>query len=256
MKIVILAKEVPDTWGDRKLDSQSGRLDRSVSELVPDEINERALEQALEYRDSGNTVEVVTLTLAPESADKSVRKLLAMGADSGIIISDASLTGADATRTARVLASAIHKLDADLVIAGNESTDGRGGVVPAMIAEHLGWPVLPSLNTLEITETTVRGETVIDGEQLSIRGDFPVVVAVTELVGEARFPNFKGIMKAKKKPLEVWSLDRIGETVPSDASSVMVSANQRPERVAGPKVVDDGEAAAQLIAFLASRKLI
>ncbi|WP_313816563.1 electron transfer flavoprotein subunit beta/FixA family protein [Citricoccus sp.] len=260
MKIVVLAKQVPDTWSDRKIDLESGLLDRAASEPVPDEINERALENALAFKDENKDTEIVVVVMGPEDATKTLRKLLSMGADSAVLVSDAALAGSDMVQTARVLAAAIEKVGGvDLVVAGNEATDGRGGMIPAMVAEVLGLPVLPGLDEIQIAVDRVSGEAVVDGGALQVSSGYPAVVSVTEKTAEPRFPNFKGIMAAKKKPLENWSLADLGiQAGPEAASvrSVMVSAAARPPKEAGPKVADDGTAAAQLAEFLATNRLI
>jgi electron transfer flavoprotein beta subunit len=259
MRIVVLAKQVPDTWSDRKIDLESGMLDRSASEPVPDEINERALESALVFKDGHPGTEVVVLTMGLEDSTKTVRKLLSMGADAGVLVTDPALAGSDMVQTARVLAAAIGKTGADLVVAGNEATDGRGGMIPAMVGQVLGYPVLPGLDEVRIAEDQVAGAAQVDGGSLALSASLPAVVSVTEKSAEPRFPNFKGIMAAKKKPVDTWSLADLGlEAGPEAASvrSVMVSATARPAKQAGPKVTDDGTAAAQLAEFLAANRLI
>ena len=259
MKIVVLAKQVPDTWSDRKISLESGLLERDASDPVPDEINERTLEAALQYKDNNTDTEIVLLSMGPEDATKSLRKLLAMGADSAMLVTDPALPGSDMVQTARVLAAAVQRIGPDLVLAGNEATDGRGGLIPAMVAEVLGWPVLPGLNDLAITADGVAGNAQVDGGSLRLSSPLPAVVSVTERSADPRFPNFKGIMQAKKKPLEVLSLADLGVAAGPDAApvrSVMVSAAARPAKEAGPKIDDDGTAASQLAAFLADRRLI
>jgi electron transfer flavoprotein beta subunit len=256
MRIVVLTKEVPDTWSNRKLNLETGMLDRQASDPVPDEINERALENALRYRDGGGDAEITVLTMGPERAEASVRKLLAMGADAAVIVADETLGGADMKRTAEVLAAAIAKLGADLVLAGDATTDGRGGLVPSMVAEHLGWPVLPALESLQVQADGAEGTVCVDGETLSVHAGFPLVAAITEKTAEARFPNFKGIMKAKKKPLAIWSLSDLDIPAPDTVHSVMVSAVERPAKTAGPKIEDDGTAAEQLAEFLQANRLL
>ncbi|GAA1365188.1 electron transfer flavoprotein subunit beta/FixA family protein [Arthrobacter rhombi] len=259
MKIVVLAKQVPDTWSDRKIDLESGILDRAASEPVPDEINERALENALQVKDADKDTEIVVVAMGPEGASKSLRKLLSMGADSAVLVSDDGLAGSDMVQTARVLAAAVGRTGCDLVLAGNEATDGRGGMVPAMVAEILGWPVLPGLDSIRIDADAVSGSAPVDGGNLEVSSAFPAVVSVTEKTAEPRFPNFKGIMAAKKKPLESWSLADLGIQAGPDAApvrSVMVSAAARPPKQAGPKIADDGTAAAQLAEFLVSNRLV
>lgn len=256
MKILVLVKEVPDTASARRLHPDNGLLDRAASPTVPDEINERAIEHALQFRENGGDAEIVALSLAPEGADATLRKFLAMGADSGILVSDGSVVGADAVRTSQILAHAVKRLAPDLVITGGESTDGRTGVVPAMIAELLGWPLLPGLDEVEISAEAVVGRLSVDGERVELRAELPAVAATTERSAEPRFPNFKGIMQAKKKPLETWALADLGVGALHAAASVMVSAVERPAREAGTRIVDDGDAAEALADFLATNRLI
>lgn len=260
MKIMVLAKQVPDTWQERTLDMETGMLVRDgAAEPVPDEISERVMEVALQYKDSGADVEIVAMTMGPEDATKTLRKMLAMGADAAVHVADEALAGSDAVQTARVLAAAIEKEGADLVLAGNLATDGSTGVVPAMLAELLDRPYLPHAEALEISETEVVGTVVTEDADLRAAVALPAVVGLTEKTDEPRFPNFKNIMAAKKKPLTDYSLADLGIVagpVEAEYRSVMVSANARPEKQAGPKVVDDGTAAEQLAAFLAENRLI
>ena len=256
MKILLLGKEVPDTGDPRRLDPMTGMLDRAGSERVPDEINERTLEHALVHRDEGADVEIAVLTVGPDTAEGSVRRFLAMGADSAVIVSDPAIAGADAARTAQIIAAAVIKIEPDLVLAGNESTDGHSGLVPSMVAEYLGWPVLPALSDLEISDDSVTGSTTVEGEVLHLKAALPAVATVIERSAEARFPNFKGVMQAKKKPITVWNLSDVGAVEGRAASSVMVSSTVRPARSAGIKLADDGTAAEKLADFLASNQLV
>ena len=257
MKIVVLVKEVPDTYGDRKLNLQTGLADRAASETVLDEIGERALEVALSYADGHPGTEVVVLSMAPESATATVRKGLAMGAASAVQVVDEALVGADLGLTAEVLAAALQRIGYDLVIAGNQSTDGSGGVLPAMIAELLDVPNATGLNTVEIAEAEVRGERATDGGTMQVTAALPAVVSITERLPDARFPNFKGIMAAKKKPLVTLSLaDLDVDAERLEASrSIMISLAEKPPRTAGTKIVDDGDAGERLAEYLAQNRL-
>lgn len=256
MKIVVLVKQVPDTWSDRKLSTSTGWVDRAASDAVVDEIDERALEIALQYKDTQDA-EVVAMTMAPQAATDVLRKFLATGADSAVHIVDPGLAGADTIRTATVLAAAIRRGGFDLVIAGSESTDGRGGVVPAMIAELLGRAHLTALDTVVLDNTQVSGERVTGDGVMAAHAALPAVVSVTERAAEPRFPNFKGILRAKKKPLETLTLADLGlDGAPADSGTVIVSVAERPARAAGVIVTDDGTAAAQLVDFLADAHLI
>jgi len=127
VKIVVLMKQVPDTEEERRIDLATGLLDRAASEAVADEINERALEVALSHKDANKGTEVVVLTMGPEGAKAALKKGLQMGADSGVHIESGELAGADAVQTAKVLANALRGTGVDLILAGNESTDGQNG---------------------------------------------------------------------------------------------------------------------------------
>lgn len=252
MKIVVLVKEVPDTWGERRLDLETGLVDRAGSAPVLDEIDERAVEAALAHADAHPGTEVVVLTMAPASATATVRKALAMGATSAVHIVDDALRGADLLLTADVLAAAVRRTGFDLVIAGNLSTDGGGGVVPAMIAERLGVPQLTALSSLEVTDDAVTGERVSDAGTMRVSASLPAVVSVTEALPEGRFTTFKGIMAAKKKSYETLDAGELGVEVedPAQARYIMLSVAERPPRAAGTTIVDEGDAGEKLAAFL------
>ena len=254
MKIVVLIKQVPDTAEERRLSPDTGRVDREATDPVIDEITERALELALTVKDRDKSTEVVVATMGPADAAKSIRKALSMGADSGIHILDDSLAGADMVLTAATLAAALRDTGADLVIAGNESTDGRAGMIPAMIAEHLGLPLLGSLVSAEIGGDSVAGVRLSEAGTQEVTASYPAVLTVTERFEEARFPNFKGIMGAKRKPLATFSAAELG--VSAQVRSTVLDVAQRPARTAGRKIVDDGNAAAEIVDFLAARRLI
>ncbi|MDT0116131.1 electron transfer flavoprotein subunit beta/FixA family protein [Microbacterium sp. PRF11] len=252
MKIVVLIKEVPDTWGERRLDLETGLADRAASAAVLDEIDERAVEVALAHADAHPGTEVVVLTMAPASAATTVRKALAMGATSAVHVVDDALHGADLLLTADVLAAAVRRTGFDLVIAGNLSTDGGGGVVPAMVAELLGVPQLTALSSIEVTDDAVSGDRVSDAGTLRVSASLPAVVSVTEALPEGRFTTFKGIMAAKKKPYETLDAAELGVEAedPAQARYIMLSVAERPPREAGTKIVDEGDAGEKLAAFL------
>lgn len=259
MKIVVLIKQVPDTWGQRTLDLESGRVDRVLGENVIDEINERALEIALVQQDAG-TAEVVVLTMGPDSASDAIRKSLAMGADSAIHIHDDLLAGADYVRTAWTIAAALKKVSFDLIIAGDKSTDGGGGVLPAMISEILEIPHLTHLDSVTIEEVKVVGERSTQTGFIRVSAAFPAIISVTERSAEPRYPTFRGIMKAKKKPVVSEDLSSIAmSTVSAEAAAnttEVLTVEVRPERIAGIKIVDEGDAGIKIADFLTLNRLI
>jgi electron transfer flavoprotein beta subunit len=257
MKIVVLVKEVPDTYGDRKLSLETGLADRAASETVLDEIGERALEVALSYADKTPGTDVVVLSMTPASASATVRKGLAMGAASAVQVVDDGLLGADLGLTAEVLAAALQRTGFDLVIGGNLSTDGVGGIIPAMIAEILDVPSATYLSSVEIGDAEVSGTRASDGATLQVTATLPAVISITEALPDARFPNFKGIMAAKKKPFETLSLAEL-EIDPHDpdaSRSIVIGLSEKPPREAGVKIVDEGDAGQKLAEFLIQNRL-
>lgn len=257
MKIVVLVKEVPDTWGDRKLDLETGLADRGASEAVIDEIGERSLEVALSYADANPGTEVVVLSMAPESAQATVRKGLAMGAASAVQVVDDALRGADLGLTAEVLAAALTRTGFDLVITGNLSTDGSGGVMPAMLAELLDLPAALNLTSVTISGDAVSGVRATDAGTAEVTATLPAIISITEALPDARFPNFKGIMAAKKKPFETVSLADLGvdPDAPDASRSIMVAIAEKPPREAGVKIVDEGDGGEKLAEFLIQNRL-
>lgn len=246
-----MIKQVPDTYGPVALDTSTGLLDRSSGEQVFDEITERALEVALQQKEAHGG-DVVVLTMGPEQATDALRKALAMGADRGVHILDEGLAGSDAARTSEILAAALRRIGFDLAMAGDRSTDGQGGVVPAMIAERLGVAQATYLASLSTDGHSVTGERVTEAGVQTLRAALPAVVSVTEKAADPRYPNFLGIMKAKKKPVDVWSVADLGLDRAAPAGSRLASIAERPPRQAGVRIVDDGTAARQLAQYLST----
>lgn len=258
MKIFVLVKAVPDTYNDRKLNLETGLADRAATEVVLDEITERALEVALKHADTNPGTEVVALSMTAESSRASVQRSLAIGAASAVHIVDEQLVGADLGLTAEALAAAIRRAKPDLVITGNLSTDGSGGVIPAMLAEHLGYAQATALNAVDITAEGVSGTRAADAGSQQVAASFPAVISITEALPDARFPNFKGIMAAKKKPLEQLSLADLGVSAsPADApQTILTAVSEKPPRPAGVKIIDQGDAGAQLVDYLVQNRLV
>ncbi|NLA65738.1 MAG: electron transfer flavoprotein subunit beta/FixA family protein [Leucobacter sp.] len=258
MKIVVLLKEVPDTYGERTLNLETGLAERAGADNVVDEIGERALEVALSYADANDGTEVTVLSMAAEGATASVRKGLAMGAAAATHVVDEGLLGADLGLTAEVLAAALQAEGFVLVVAGNQSTDGQAGMLPVMLSELLGVPGVTNLSEVTITAESVSGVRASDDATMQVSAALPAVVSITEALPDARFPNFKGIMAAKKKPIEVKSLADLGVDANdmTASRSIMLSVSERPARAAGVKVTDEGDAAGQLAAFLAENRLV
>jgi electron transfer flavoprotein beta subunit len=263
MNIVVCVKYVPDATGDRHFEDDF-TVDRVGTDGLLSELDEYAVEQALQIREKreGEEVEVTALCVGPEKAVDAVRKALQMGADKGVHVVDDAIAGSDAMATSLVLAKAIEKIGSpELVMCGMASTDGSMGVVPAMLAERLGIPQVTLASVVESQGDQVRIKRDNDSATEVIGATMPLVLSVTDQSGEARYPSFKGIMAAKKKPLETYSLSDLGVDADqvglSVAWSEVAEATARPPREAGEIVKDeDGSGATALADFLASKKFI
>ncbi|AEF36749.1 MULTISPECIES: electron transfer flavoprotein subunit beta/FixA family protein [Mycobacteriaceae] len=260
--IVVLIKQVPDTWSERKLSDGDFTLDRDAADAVLDEINERAVEEALLLREKEGAEGTVTvLTAGPERATEAIRKALSMGADKAVHILDDGMKGSDVLQTAWALARALGQIEGtELVIAGNESTDGVGGAVPAIIAEYLGLPQLTHLRKLTVADGKVTGERETDDGVFTLEASLPAVVSVNEKINEPRFPSFKGIMAAKKKEVTVYTLAEIGvepdEVGVANAGSKVTATTPKPPKTAGEKVTDEGDGGTKIAEYLVAQKLI
>ena len=260
MNIVVLIKQVPDTWSERTLSESDRTLDRASSDAVLDEINERAVEEALKIKE-GDGGEVTILTVGPDRATDAVRKALSMGADKAVHVNDEALHGSCAVTTAKVLAKAVGTVEGvDLVLAGNEATDGRTGAMAAMLGEVLGWPSLTHALELSVSggNVTVKRET--DEGTCDVAASLPAVVSVGEKINEPRYPSFKGIMAAKKKPVAKLGVSDLGlsnDEVGLAGSLCRVdSFAPRPPKQGGEKVTDEGDGGQKIAQFLVGQKLI
>ena len=260
MNIVVLVKQVPDTYSERKLADSDHTLDRESADAVLDEINERAVEEALQLQ-ATHGGEVTVVSVGPDRATDAIRKALSMGADKAVHVSDAALHGSDAIATAKVLAKAVGTIEGvDLVLAGNEATDGRVGAVPAMVAELLGLPALTHARKVEIDGSTVKVERETDEGVLQLQATLPAVISVNEKINEPRYPSFKGIMAAKKKPVATLTIGDLGVDAAElgiDGSwTTVLEAAPKPPRSAGQRVEDEGDGGTKVAEFLVGQKLI
>jgi electron transfer flavoprotein beta subunit len=267
MNIVVCVKYVPDATADRQFESDN-TVDRVGVDGLLSELDEYGVEQALQIKEKSENPEDVTvtaLTIGPEKAVDAVRKALQMGADQGVHVLDDAIAGSDAIATSLVLAKAVEKAGeggaVDLVVCGMASTDGEMSVVPAMLAERLDLPQVTLASVVETQGDQIRVKRDGDAATEVIGGTMPLVLSVTDQSGEARYPSFKGIMAAKKKPLETYSLSDLGveaSQVGLDAAWTQVQeTTERPPRTAGEIVTDeDGSGAKALAEFLASKKFI
>ena len=259
MNIVVCVKQVPDTWAERKLKQDDSTLDRESVDGVINELDEYAIEEGLQQAEAHGG-EVTILTMGPQKAADSIRKALSMGADKAVHVLDDALAGSDGLQTSQVLAQALTRIGFDLVILGSESTDARMGVMAAMLAERLGVPQVSLASKVEIDGQAIKIQRQTDYGYDQVEASLPAVVSVVEKINEPRYPSFKGIMAAKKKPVETLGLADLGldpsQVGLASAATEVVSFAQRPPRQAGTIVKDEGDGGAKAAEFLATQKFI
>jgi electron transfer flavoprotein beta subunit len=260
MLLAVCVKYVPDASGPRRL-GPDGTVDRVGSEGRLCELDEYAIEEALAIRDASGDGEVVVVTVGPEQARAAVLKSLQMGADTGVHVVDEAIHGSDSVGTSRVLAAVIERRRPDIVVCGMASTDGSMGVVPAMLAERLGLPQLTFASEVTLDGRTVRIRRDGDAAVEIVEATLPVLLSVTDQCNEPRYPSFKQIMAAKRKPVETLTLADLGievhEVGLEAAWTAVQGSAERPPRGAGTVVTDaDGSGADALVEFLVGQKLI
>ena len=259
MNIVVCVKQVPDTGMERKLKPGDSTLDRESVDGLINELDEYAIEEALLIAEAHGG-EVTILSMGPQQAAESIRKALSMGCDQAVHVLDDGLAGSDALATSQVIAQALTRIGFDLVILGSESTDARMGVLAAMLSERLGVPQMSLAGQVEIDGPAIRIQRQTDYGYDKVEAALPAVVSVVEKINEPRYPSFKGIMAAKKKPVETLSLADLGVDASqvglAAAATEVVDFAQRPPRAAGTIVKDDGDAGIKAAEFLAAQKFI
>ncbi len=252
MKIAAFVKQIPDQAAPQALDPDSFRLVRS-GKMIIDDSDSYGVEVSLQLAEKLGA-EVVVVSMAPGQETSGVRTALAMGAASAIVVSDDQLAGADALLTARVLAQAVSRTGADLVVAATESTDGYTGTVPAQVAALLGWPALTFAKELEVDGSTVRIKRQTEDGFDEVEAELPAVVSVTAGSVVPRYPSFKGIMGAKSKPVELLSLADLG--VAAEVGERVLGVRDAEARAAGEVFEDDGTAEERIVAFLDEIKVL
>ena len=256
MKIAVCVKHVPE--GSARIDPASKRLDRS-GEGALNKFDANAVEEALRLKGDSDT-EVVVVSMGPEKAADSLRKALAMGADRAVLVTDDAAAGSDLVATSRVLAKALEREGADLVLFGQQAGDGDGAVLWAAVAERLHRPVVSQAAELTLQDGSLRVKRQTEFGYDVIEAPLPAVVAVSDAINEPRYPSLKGIMGAKKKPQEILSLGDLG----IDASDVGESGSRTqvlaladpPARGGSQKIEDDGNAAQAILDFLNEKRLL
>ncbi|SER79402.1 electron transfer flavoprotein subunit beta/FixA family protein [Corynebacterium cystitidis] len=259
--IVVLVKNVPDTWSEKVLEPDH-TLDRTNIDSIIDEINEYAVETALQIKEAGEH-RVVALSMGPEGSDEALRKALAMGADDAVLLSDEALAGSDAVATAWALTNAINTIDdVALIVTGNQSSDGQGGVMAGLLAEYRQIPALTEVGEVSLAGGTVTATRYDDKGTWELEAATPAIIAVSDKAASPRFPNFKGLAAAKKADVTQLNLAAIGvdagQVGLNNSATVVQTVTEVPTRTAG-EIIDSGspeEIAAQVVDKLAAKNLI
>jgi electron transfer flavoprotein beta subunit len=252
MKVVVCVKQIPDPATPYTLEEGTNFLNRPDDQIL-DDGDRYGVEMGLQIAQA-NEGTVTLISMGPSGSSQGIRQALAMGADKAVTIQDAGLRGSDSLTTARVLAAAIANEGFDLVITGTESTDGYSGVVPQMTAELLDVPALTFATQVEVANGSIAiHRQTADGYDV-VKADLPALVAVTAGVVEPRYPTFKGIMDAKKKPVETTTLAELG--VDNSTTQVVATITDAPERTGGRLLQDEGDAYLEIVALLEDRKVI
>jgi electron transfer flavoprotein beta subunit len=256
MKIAVCVKHVPE--GHSRLDPGSKRLDRS-GEGALNHFDANAVEEALRLKGDSDA-EVVVVSLGPAKAADSLRKALAMGADRAVLVSDDAAAGSDLVATSKILAKALERESADLVLFGQQASDGDGAVLWAAVAERLHRPVVSQVAELKLEDGSLRLKRQTEFGYDVIEAPLPAVVAVSDAINEPRYPSLKGIMGAKKKPFETLSLAEIGvdagDAGEAGSKTEVLVLGEPPSRGDARKIEDDGSAAQQIVDFLAEKRLV
>ena len=261
MRIVVCVKQLPDLQGTRAF-AENGLVDRAAATPILNELDEHAVEAAVRLVEAHGG-EVLALSMGPAGVSKAVRQAMQIGASAGFAVTDDALRGTDATGTARVLAAALGRIGeqapVDLVLTGMSATDAYGGIVPAMLAELLDLPQLTFAGSVEVDGDLVRVVREVDDRSETIEASLPALVSVTDQTPTARFPDMTAMMAARKAPLTTWTLADLGldpaHLGQAGAGARVAGAVERPPRVQGEVVVDDGDGsgARALAAFLLER---
>ena len=258
MKVAVCVKEVPESTAPRRIDPSTMRLDRSgEGTLNPWDLS--AVEEGLRLVEAGGG-EVVCVSMGPERAGTSLRKALAMGADRAVLVADEAAAGSDLVATSRVLAKALEREGADLVLFGQQSADSDGAVLWAAVAERLRLPLISQAATLEVADGRARVKRQTEHGYDLIEAPLPCVVAVSDAINEPRYPSLKGIMGAKKKPQDVLALGDLGLTADevgaAGSGTVVHGLNPPPPHGETIVIEDDGSGAERIVDYLAERRFL
>src|SRR5580658_1279986 len=259
MNVAVCVKQIPDPTAPQSLDPGTKNLVRE-GKLILDDSDSYGVEMALQLADAAGGGDVTLVSMAPGGETSGLRTGLAMGAAKAILISDDALAGSDALGTAKVLAAAIGRANPDLVVMATESTDGYTGTLPVQVAEILGMPSVTFAKAIAVDGGNVKVERQTESGYDEVVCPMPAVVTVTAGVVEPRYPSFKGIMAAKSKPVDNLTVADLGidasQVGAAGAGQEITDVSEAEARAAGEIVVDEGDGAQRVVAFLEQLKVV
>jgi electron transfer flavoprotein beta subunit len=273
MKICVLVKEVPDAAVEKRLNTSTGRMDRSGEKNL-NPYDTHAIEAAMQVREGGvaPVEEIVAVTMGPESAVRALHKAVSLGADRSVHLCDEAVAGSDVAATGYALAQTLQREKPDLVLLGQQSDDGECYTIGAVVAEHLGMPSLTQVIKMDVQgdsnsggasdSTSLRCERQAEYGYDTVQVQLPAVISVGDAINEPRYPSLKAIMGAKKKPLETVTAGDVGvdaSKVGGDNSAAQwVAAKAPPAKAAGEIIEDEdtAETVEKIVSWLDERKLI
>lgn len=249
MKIAVCAKQIPDPA--IAVSYEGGAISRP-EEQVLDDTDRYGIEVALQLKEKFDA-EVIVLSMGKLGTQKGIQQALQMGADKALVIEDDSLVNANSLMTSNVLSSMAKSAEADIIIFGTESSDGYSGVVPQQVSRYLNLPCISYVKGIEINEDTILTRQTITGSEKVTMPD-KCVISVTASGVEPRYPNFKDIMAAKSKPVEVISISSIELTAIQNQEFVEINSISSDK--SGEKHIDEGNSFNLIIEKLKEIKAI
>ena len=264
MKICVLVKEVPDAAVQKRIDPNTGRMDRSGEKNL-NPYDTHAIEAAMQLKESGALPvdEVVAVTMGPESAVRALHKAVSLGADRSVHLTDAALAGSDVAATGYALSQALKRENPDLVLLGQQSDDGECYTIGAVVADHLEMPSLTQVIKIDVEGgTKLRAERQAEYGYDTVEVALPAVISVGDAINEPRYPSLKAIMGAKKKPLDTVATGDVGidaSKVGADNSAAQWTGSKEPPKKAPGQIIEDedtNDTVEKIVAWLDERKLI
>lgn len=261
MNIVVLVKQVPSV-SDIELDPKTNNLVRIGAPSMLNPVDIHAIEAALAVKDArGGTVTLISMGMA--TAAEAMREGIAMGADTGILVSDERMAGSDTLATGKILAKAVEKSGpVDIVFTGRQSTDGDTGQIPPAVAQRLGMSLLTYADEIAVDEKSARAVRHTRGGEETVEAALPAVCSVTEKANSPRSANIRGKMNAKKAVFATWRLEDLElapEEVGKSGSATVVSGVFAPEKHAVGVMIKAGneeDAVKELIGKLVADKVL